>query len=236
MVANVKGQFGRIDICVNSAGINVRKPALDMSPAEFKRVLETNLTGSWLTARAAGAVMVEQGRGKVINLASIYGHVAIEGNGAYAASKGGIVQITKVLAVEWAPKNVQVNCLAANLRPHRPYRASAEERGLHHRHHGPQPDAPLRRGMGARSARLSSSRPTPAASSPATRWPSTAAGRRSSASMWGSPLRGTLVFWRWQPVAAAHSPSLDYGLRRRGRTRSSSMRLAVTARTGGDKK
>lgn len=112
MASTVKSLFGRIDICVNSAGINVRKPALEMSPAEFRRVLETNLTGSWLTARAAGAIMVEQGRGKVINLASIYGHVAIEGNGAYAASKGGIVQITKVLAVEWAPKNVQVNCLA----------------------------------------------------------------------------------------------------------------------------
>jgi NAD(P)-dependent dehydrogenase (short-subunit alcohol dehydrogenase family) len=112
MVDSVKARFGRIDICVNSAGINVRKPALEMSPEEFRRVLGVNLTGSWLTARAAGAVMVEQGRGKVINLASIYGHVAIEGNGAYAASKGGIVQITKVLAVEWAPKNVQVNCLA----------------------------------------------------------------------------------------------------------------------------
>ena len=56
--------------------------------------------------------MVEQGRGKVINLASIYAHVAIEGNGAYAASKGGIAQVTKVLAVEWAPKNIQVNCLS----------------------------------------------------------------------------------------------------------------------------
>lgn len=108
----VKAQFGHVDICVNSAGINVRKPAINMTPDEFKRVLEVNLTGSWLTARAFGALMVEQGRGKVINLASIYGHVAIEGNGAYAASKGGIVQITKVLAVEWASKNVQVNCLA----------------------------------------------------------------------------------------------------------------------------
>jgi len=112
MAAAVKSQFGRVDICVNSAGINVRKPAVQMSPEEFRRVVEVNLTGSWLTARALGEIMAEQGRGKVINLASIYGHVAIEGNGAYAASKGGIVQITKVLAVEWAPKNVQVNCLA----------------------------------------------------------------------------------------------------------------------------
>lgn len=112
MIDSVKSEFRRIDICVNSAGINVRKPALEMTPEEFRRVLNVNLTGSWLTARAAGAVMVEQGSGKVINLASIYAHVAIEGNGAYAASKGGIAQITKVLAVEWAPKNVQVNCLS----------------------------------------------------------------------------------------------------------------------------
>jgi NAD(P)-dependent dehydrogenase (short-subunit alcohol dehydrogenase family) len=111
-VEKVRRGFGHIDINVNSAGINVRKPALNMSPEEFTRVLGVNLTGTWLTARAAGAVMAEQGRGKVINIASIYGHVAIEGNGAYAASKGGIVQITKVLAVEWAPKNIQVNCIS----------------------------------------------------------------------------------------------------------------------------
>jgi NAD(P)-dependent dehydrogenase (short-subunit alcohol dehydrogenase family) len=112
MVAGVKERFGHIDILVNSAGANVRKPILDMTPDEYRRVIELNQNGTWLVSKAAGAFMVEQRRGKVINLASIYGHVGIEGNGAYAPSKGAVVQLTKVLAIEWAPFNVQVNCLA----------------------------------------------------------------------------------------------------------------------------
>lgn len=108
----VAERFGPIDICVNSAGGNIRKPILEQSPAEWRAVVELNLSGTWNTARAVGAGMVARRRGKMINLASIYGHVAREGLGAYAASKGGVVQLTKVLAVEWAPYNVQVNCLA----------------------------------------------------------------------------------------------------------------------------
>jgi NAD(P)-dependent dehydrogenase (short-subunit alcohol dehydrogenase family) len=111
-VEDVRGRFGRIDIAVNSAGGNIRGPILEMTPDEWHRVLELNLSGTWNGARAVGAVMVEQRRGKIINLASIYGHVAIEGNSAYAATKGGVVQLTRALAVEWAPFNVQVNCLA----------------------------------------------------------------------------------------------------------------------------
>ena len=112
MAAAAHGLFGHIDICVNSAGINVRKPILEMSPQEFRSIIDVNLTGSWQTAKAVGALMAAQGGGKMINLASIFGHVAIDGNGAYAASKGGIVQLTKVLSVEWARANIQVNCLA----------------------------------------------------------------------------------------------------------------------------
>jgi NAD(P)-dependent dehydrogenase (short-subunit alcohol dehydrogenase family) len=112
MAARVEELFGRIDICVNSAGSNIRKPILEMSPEEWRFVLDLNLAGTWHTAKAVGATMVARGRGKMINLASIYGHVAIETASAYAASKGGVVQLTRVLAVEWAPHNVQVNCLA----------------------------------------------------------------------------------------------------------------------------
>jgi NAD(P)-dependent dehydrogenase (short-subunit alcohol dehydrogenase family) len=112
MADRVQELFGRIDICVNSAGTNVRKPILEMSPEEYRRVVDLNLSGTWNTAKAVGALMVAQGRGKMINLASIYGHVAIEAVSAYAASKGGVVQLTRVLALEWAPHNVQVNCLA----------------------------------------------------------------------------------------------------------------------------
>jgi|SRR5919198_3323691 NAD(P)-dependent dehydrogenase (short-subunit alcohol dehydrogenase family) len=112
MADRVRGLFGRVDICVNSAGGNIRGPILEMSPEEYNRVVNLNLSGTWNSAKAIGTLMVEQHRGKMINLASIYGHVAIEGNSAYAATKGGVVQLTRALAVEWAPHNVQVNCLA----------------------------------------------------------------------------------------------------------------------------
>jgi NAD(P)-dependent dehydrogenase (short-subunit alcohol dehydrogenase family) len=104
--------FGPIDICVNSAGGNIRKPILEMSPTEWRQLLDLNLTGTWQVCKAVGAAMVERRRGKIINLASIYGHVVIEGNTAYASSKGAVVQLTRSLAVDWAPFNVQVNCLA----------------------------------------------------------------------------------------------------------------------------
>jgi NAD(P)-dependent dehydrogenase (short-subunit alcohol dehydrogenase family) len=112
MLERVVGLFGRVDICVNSAGANVRQLALDLSPEDWQRVLDLNLTGTWNVARAVGRRMIEQRHGKLINLASIYGHVAIEGNSAYTASKHAVVGLTRTLALEWAPYNVQVNCLA----------------------------------------------------------------------------------------------------------------------------
>lgn len=108
----VRELFGRVDICVNSAGGNVRGPILEMSPDEWQRVLTLNLTGTWNGCKAFGAIMVEQRRGKIINLASIMAHVTIDGNAAYCASKGGVLQLTRTLAVEWAPYNVQVNCIS----------------------------------------------------------------------------------------------------------------------------
>lgn len=104
--------FGPIDVCVNSAGGNVRGQILDLHPDDWRFVIDLNLAGTWHTCKAIGAQMVARRRGKMINVASIYGHVAIDGNSAYAASKGGVVQLTRALAVEWAPHNVQVNCLA----------------------------------------------------------------------------------------------------------------------------
>jgi gluconate 5-dehydrogenase len=112
MAARARELFGNLDILVNSAGGNVRKPTLEMSPEEWQQVLTLNLTGTWYCAKAVGAILVEQRRGKVINLASIFGHVANDSNAAYAPSKGGVVQLTRSLAIEWAPHNVQVNCLA----------------------------------------------------------------------------------------------------------------------------
>jgi len=103
--------FGKIDSCFNIAGINCRKPVLDLTLEEFDQVLSVNLKGVLLCAKAAGEVMVRQKRGKMINMASVYGHVAAPNQAAYASSKGALVQLTRVLALEWAPHNVQVNAL-----------------------------------------------------------------------------------------------------------------------------
>jgi NAD(P)-dependent dehydrogenase (short-subunit alcohol dehydrogenase family) len=104
--------FGRIDVLVNNAGVNVRKPALALSEGEWDRVLDTNLKGPFLVAQAVGAHMVARGKGKVINVASIFGAVGMNDQLAYAASKGGVVQLTKVLAIEWAKHGVNVNAIA----------------------------------------------------------------------------------------------------------------------------
>jgi NAD(P)-dependent dehydrogenase (short-subunit alcohol dehydrogenase family) len=110
-VARVLADLGRLDVLVNNAGINVRKPALELSAEEFEKVLATNLGGYFLMARAAGRHMVERRTGKVINVSSIMGRVALPGQTAYASSKGAIEQLTKVLALEWAPHNIQVNAI-----------------------------------------------------------------------------------------------------------------------------
>ena len=103
--------FDHIDILVNNAGVNVRKPALELSEQEWDRVLDTNLKGYFLVAREVGAHMVARGKGKVINVSSIFGAVGMSDQLAYASSKGGVVQLTKVLAIEWAKHGVNVNAI-----------------------------------------------------------------------------------------------------------------------------
>lgn len=103
--------FGKIDVLVNAAGFRVRKPVLETSRQEFEQVLEVNLTATFLCSKHVGKVMVEQKRGSIINIASIHGHVAGSSNAEYAAAKGGVVLLTKGMAIEWAPFNVRVNAL-----------------------------------------------------------------------------------------------------------------------------
>lgn len=105
-------RMGKVDILVNNAGINIRKPILELTLEEYRRVLATNLEGYFICSRALGRHMVERGSGKVINISSIMGRVALPSQGAYASSKGAIEQLTRVLALEWAPHGVQVNALA----------------------------------------------------------------------------------------------------------------------------
>ncbi len=104
-------RLGRIDILVNNAGINIRKTVLDLSEEEWDSVLDTNLKGYFLVSQAVAPLMIRQGGGKVINLSSIFGAVGMNHQAAYAASKGGIVQLTKVMAIEWAGSNIQVNAI-----------------------------------------------------------------------------------------------------------------------------
>ncbi len=112
MVENITDNFDRIDISFNIPGINIRKNALELTPEEYDRIIQINLKGIFLCAKAAGEAMVKQKKGKMINMSSIFGHVAMERQAGYASSKGGVIQLTRVLALEWAPYNVQVNTLA----------------------------------------------------------------------------------------------------------------------------
>jgi NAD(P)-dependent dehydrogenase (short-subunit alcohol dehydrogenase family) len=96
---------------VNNAGVNVRKPVIQLAEEEWDLVLDTNLKGYFLVAQAVVPHMIRQGRGKVINISSIMGSVALDNLVAYASSKGGVVQMTKVMAIEWAKHNINVNAI-----------------------------------------------------------------------------------------------------------------------------
>jgi NAD(P)-dependent dehydrogenase (short-subunit alcohol dehydrogenase family) len=110
-VSSMIRDFGKIDILVNNAGVNVRKPVIQLAEEEWDLVLDTNLKGYFLVAQAVVPHMIRQGRGKVINISSIMGSVALDNLVAYASSKGGVVQMTKVMAIEWAKHNINVNAI-----------------------------------------------------------------------------------------------------------------------------
>lgn len=111
MVDAVILAFGRIDILVNNAGINIRKPAEEFDEASWDLVQQTNLKAPFLCARAVAPYMKRQGAGRIINLASMLGQTALPERSAYCASKGGVIQLTKVLALEWAKDGTTVNAL-----------------------------------------------------------------------------------------------------------------------------
>ncbi len=104
--------FGQVDILVNSAGTIRRAPAEDYSDEDWSAVMDTNLNGVFQFCRGVGKQMLERGRGKIINIASLLSYSGGITVPAYAASKGGVMQLTKALANEWANKGVQVNAIA----------------------------------------------------------------------------------------------------------------------------
>ncbi|MCL6453621.1 MAG: glucose 1-dehydrogenase [Alicyclobacillus sp.] len=103
---------GRVDVLVNNAGMNIRTPALQVTEAEWQAILDTDLRGAFFLAQQFGRGMVERRRGSVINVSSVGGAVALRTGVAYAAAKAGVIQMTKVLAIEWGPYNVRVNGIA----------------------------------------------------------------------------------------------------------------------------
>lgn len=111
MVKKVVDKFGQIDILVNSAGINIRKYALDFEESDWDQVVDINLKGTFLTCQAVGRIMVKQSKGKIVNISSALERIGMEMRAAYCASKGGVSQLTKCLAIEWAPYGVNVNAV-----------------------------------------------------------------------------------------------------------------------------
>jgi len=112
MAASALREFGRVDILVNSAGMNIRKEILAIADADWDPVLTTNLKGVLYCCQAVGKHMVEQQSGKIVNIASISCFLGHPARAAYAASKGGLIQLTRVMATEWAPHHVNVNAIS----------------------------------------------------------------------------------------------------------------------------
>ena len=111
LVGLVLAQFGQIDILVNNAGINIRGPIEELTLEQFRQVMDTNLTGPWLTCRAVAVHMKERRYGRVINVGSTLSLVSIPDRTPYASSKGAVLQLTRTLALEWAPYGITVNAI-----------------------------------------------------------------------------------------------------------------------------
>jgi len=111
IVSETESSLGAVDILINSAGVNIRGTVEQLSEADWDTVININLKGTFLCARAVGPGMVTRGWGRVINMGSILASVALPGRAPYAASKAGVVNLTRVLALEWAGTGVNANAI-----------------------------------------------------------------------------------------------------------------------------
>ena len=114
-IAQIVRQFGKLDILINNAGVNTMKHRvnIDQFPLdEWKRILDVDLTGLFLVSRAAGRVMLQRKSGRIVNISSVLGVVPARLQCAYTAAKAGVIQMTRTMALELAPSNILVNCVA----------------------------------------------------------------------------------------------------------------------------
>lgn len=111
-ITNVVDQWGNIDILINNAGMNIRSQALNVTDEEWQMIMDTNLKSAFMFSQEVGRVMKESGNGgKIINISSVGGHVALRTGVVYAATKAALIQMTKVLAMEWGPYGIHVNAI-----------------------------------------------------------------------------------------------------------------------------
>jgi NAD(P)-dependent dehydrogenase (short-subunit alcohol dehydrogenase family) len=115
VVAKIKEDHGRIDVWINNAGVAHKGPAVDLTPDDWDADIGVMLSGAFYCANQVGRVMIEQGSGNMINIASVNGLFALQGRAPYCSAKAGLIMLTKVLASEWAEHGVRVNAIAPGI-------------------------------------------------------------------------------------------------------------------------